>query len=184
MAAGSRGSGVRGRGCGGAERPLCPQDPLSALERDLALQLQIAKAAHRLCREENISKQLRRRRKTAALKEEKKLKELENTLSQCRLLAGHRPLPASGSGGAQGEAGGASVKGGSGTDSFVWSPMHRPCCVHPAVLPLGAPQPLSPLAACWHPVPRGHAPLSAPQSPTPNAPRYAFPHGCTPKPRP
>ncbi|XP_068516075.1 innate immunity activator protein isoform X3 [Anas acuta] len=76
-------------------------DPLSALERDLALQLQIAKAAHRLCREENISKQLRRRRKTAALKEEKKLKELENTLSQCRLLAGHRPLPASGSGGAQ-----------------------------------------------------------------------------------
>lgn len=76
-------------------------DPLSALERDLALQLQIAKAAHRLCREENISKQLRRRRKTAALKEEKKLKELENTLSQCRLLAGRRPLPASGSGGAQ-----------------------------------------------------------------------------------
>ncbi|NXK53890.1 INAVA protein, partial [Chauna torquata] len=76
-------------------------DPLSALERDLALQLQIAKAAHRLCREENISKQLRRRRKTAALKEEKKLKELERTLNQCRLLAGCRPLPPSSTGGAQ-----------------------------------------------------------------------------------
>ncbi|CAM9832603.1 unnamed protein product [Bubo scandiacus] len=37
---------------------LHPQDPLSALERDLALQLQIAKAARRLCREENISKRL------------------------------------------------------------------------------------------------------------------------------
>ncbi|PKK23029.1 uncharacterized protein C1orf106 [Columba livia] len=42
--------------------PLQPQDPLSALERDLALQLQIAKAARRLCREENISKGLRKRR--------------------------------------------------------------------------------------------------------------------------
>ncbi|XP_064354129.1 innate immunity activator protein-like [Dromaius novaehollandiae] len=66
-------------------------DPLSTLERDLALQLQIAKAAHRLSREENISKQLRKRRKTAALKEERKLKELENTLNECRLLAGRRP---------------------------------------------------------------------------------------------
>ncbi|NXW66351.1 INAVA protein, partial [Eurystomus gularis] len=75
--------------------PLHPQDPLSALERDLALQLQIAKAARRLCREENISKRLRKRRQTAALLEEQKLKDLENILNQRRLLAGRRPLSAS-----------------------------------------------------------------------------------------
>ncbi|NXX23759.1 INAVA protein, partial [Podargus strigoides] len=69
-------------------------DPLSALERDLALQLQIAKAARRLCREENISKRLRKRRLTAALLEEQKLKDLENILNQRRLLAGRRPLSA------------------------------------------------------------------------------------------
>uniref|UniRef100_A0A8C3LGJ1 Innate immunity activator n=1 Tax=Chrysolophus pictus TaxID=9089 RepID=A0A8C3LGJ1_CHRPC len=74
-------------------------DPLGALERDLALQMQIARAAHRLCREENISKQLRRRRKTAALKEEQKLKALEDTL-----LAERRALSAGGTGGAQEEA--------------------------------------------------------------------------------
>ncbi|NXJ05966.1 INAVA protein, partial [Odontophorus gujanensis] len=71
-------------------------DPLGALERDLALQMQIARAAHRLCREENISKQLRRRRKTAALKEEQKLKALEDTL-----LAERRALSAGSTGGAQ-----------------------------------------------------------------------------------
>ncbi|KAM6192006.1 innate immunity activator protein [Sarcoramphus papa] len=71
-------------------------DPLSALERDLALQLQIAKAARRLCREENISKRLRKRRQTAALLEEQKLKDLENILNQRRLLAGRRPLPTGG----------------------------------------------------------------------------------------
>ncbi|NXS53841.1 INAVA protein, partial [Brachypteracias leptosomus] len=69
-------------------------DPLSALERDLALQLQIAKAARRLCREENISKRLRKRRQTAAVLEEQKLKDLENILNQRRLLAGRRPLSA------------------------------------------------------------------------------------------
>ncbi|XP_068275551.1 LOW QUALITY PROTEIN: innate immunity activator protein [Nyctibius grandis] len=75
-------------------------DPLSALERDLALQLQIAKAARRLCREENISKRLRKRRQTAARLEEQKLKDLENVLNQRRLLAGRRPLPAAGGSGA------------------------------------------------------------------------------------
>ncbi|NWQ87833.1 INAVA protein, partial [Burhinus bistriatus] len=75
-------------------------DPLSALERDLALQLQIAKAARRLCREENISKRLRKRRQTAALLEEQKLKDLENILNQRRLLAGRRPLSATGGTGA------------------------------------------------------------------------------------
>ncbi|NXI34709.1 INAVA protein, partial [Galbula dea] len=77
-------------------------DPLSALERDLALQLQIAKAARRLCREENISKRLRKRRQTAALLEEQKLKDLENVLNQQRLLAGRWLLSTgTGTGGAE-----------------------------------------------------------------------------------
>ncbi|KAM6454478.1 innate immunity activator protein isoform 3-T3 [Liasis olivaceus] len=60
-------------------------DPLSTLERDLALQLQIAEAARCLSREENLAKQVRKRRKSAVLKEEKKLKELEQALSEYRL---------------------------------------------------------------------------------------------------
>lgn len=84
--------------------PLRPQDPLSALERDLALQLQIAKAARRLCREENISKGLRKRRLMAAHREEQKLKDLENVLNRQRLLAGRRPLSAgAGTGATEGE---------------------------------------------------------------------------------
>ncbi|CAM4665527.1 unnamed protein product [Lepidochelys olivacea] len=68
-------------------------DPLSTLERDLALQLQIAAATHRLYREENISKHIKKRRKNMVLKEEKKLKELENALNECRLRATQEPRP-------------------------------------------------------------------------------------------
>lgn len=63
------------------------QDPLSTLERDLALQLQIAEAARCLSKEENLAKQVRKRRKSAVLKEEKKLKELEQALSDYRLAS-------------------------------------------------------------------------------------------------
>ncbi|XP_061298791.1 innate immunity activator protein isoform X1 [Pezoporus flaviventris] len=62
-------------------------DPLSALERDLALQLQIARAARRLCREENIGRRLRRRRQSAAVLEEQKLRDLQSVLNQRRLLS-------------------------------------------------------------------------------------------------
>lgn len=60
------------------------EDPLSSLERQLALQLQITEAAHRLCAEENLSRQVRRQRKHAALQEEKKLRELERCLGDRR----------------------------------------------------------------------------------------------------
>ncbi|XP_005059352.1 PREDICTED: uncharacterized protein C1orf106 homolog isoform X4 [Ficedula albicollis] len=60
------------------------------LERERALQLQIAEASRRLCREENIGRQVRKRRQTAALREEQKLRDLEQVLSQRRLLAGQR----------------------------------------------------------------------------------------------
>lgn len=72
------------------EDPLGPhsqplsQDPLSSLERQLALQLQITEAARRLCAEENISRQARRQRKHAALQEEKKLRDLQRCLGDQR----------------------------------------------------------------------------------------------------
>ncbi|NXI27095.1 INAVA protein, partial [Sterrhoptilus dennistouni] len=60
------------------------------LERERALQLQIAEASRRLCHEENIGRQVRKRRQTAALREEQKLRDLEQVLSQRRLLAGQQ----------------------------------------------------------------------------------------------
>ncbi|XP_064255429.1 innate immunity activator protein [Passer domesticus] len=60
------------------------------LERERALQLQIAEASRRLCHEENIGRQVRKRRQTAALREEQKLRDLEQVLSQRRLQAGQR----------------------------------------------------------------------------------------------
>ncbi|XP_020660976.3 innate immunity activator protein isoform X1 [Pogona vitticeps] len=65
------------------------EDPLSTLERDLALQLQIAEASRCLLREENLTKQVRKCRKSAVLKEEKKLKELEQALVEYQLAAKH-----------------------------------------------------------------------------------------------
>ncbi|XP_039421351.1 innate immunity activator protein isoform X4 [Corvus cornix cornix] len=60
------------------------------LERERALQLQIAEASRRLCHEENIGRRVRKRRQTAALREEQKLRDLEQVLIQRRLLAGQR----------------------------------------------------------------------------------------------
>lgn len=71
-----------------------PQDPLSGLERELALQLQIAEAARRLCREGNLSRQARRQRKHAMLQEEKKLRELERCLGEQRRTSGPPPAAA------------------------------------------------------------------------------------------
>nr|XP_033774697.1 innate immunity activator protein isoform X2 [Geotrypetes seraphini] len=71
-------------------------DPLRSLERDLALQLQIVEAAHRLYREENLTKQIRKHRKTALIKEEKKLKELENSINDQQKMVGQRPLQSTG----------------------------------------------------------------------------------------
>lgn len=67
------------------------QDPLSSLERELALQLQIAEAARRLCQEGNLGRQVRRQRKHAVQQEEKKLRELQRCLGERR---GSMPPPA------------------------------------------------------------------------------------------
>ncbi|KAM5301630.1 innate immunity activator protein isoform 2-T2 [Glossophaga mutica] len=79
------------------ERALHREDPLSGLERELALQLQIAEAARRLSREEKLSRQARRQRKRALLQEEERLRALERCLGEQRrhrasLPAGAPPL--------------------------------------------------------------------------------------------
>ncbi|XP_028924333.1 innate immunity activator protein [Ornithorhynchus anatinus] len=70
------------------------EDPLSSLEGALVLQQQITEAARHLYHEENLSKQVRRRRKHAVLQEEKKLQELQRCLSERRPSSGGGPLPA------------------------------------------------------------------------------------------
>lgn len=154
-----------------------PQDPLGALERDLALQMQIARAAHRLCREENISKQLRRRRKTAALKEEQKLKALEDTL-----LAERRALSAGGTGGAQGEngrlpSGGEGMCVAAGPQCCATCP---PNCssvwLHPGLPPQGAQSFIPGGCTPAHSLPTGNVPRCA--SPA-SEPQNSISGGCT-----
>ncbi|XP_053461596.1 innate immunity activator protein isoform X1 [Nycticebus coucang] len=70
------------------------EDPLSSLERQLALQLQITEAARRLCLEDNLGRQARRQRKHAVLQEEKKLRELQRCLGERRRSS--EPSPATG----------------------------------------------------------------------------------------
>ncbi|XP_027831809.1 innate immunity activator protein isoform X8 [Ovis aries] len=67
------------------------EDPLSGLERQLALQLQIAEAARRLCREGNLGRQVRRQRQHAVRLEEEKLRQLQRCLGERR--AGGVPHP-------------------------------------------------------------------------------------------
>ncbi|XP_066235950.1 innate immunity activator protein isoform X1 [Saccopteryx leptura] len=76
------------------EEALHREDPLSSLEQELALQLQIAEAARRLSREEKLSRQARRQRKHAALREEEKLRELERSLGEQRRSRGSPPATA------------------------------------------------------------------------------------------
>ncbi|XP_014806818.1 PREDICTED: proline-rich protein 36-like [Calidris pugnax] len=161
------------RGPGAAEPAAAAsaQDPLSALERDLALQLQIARAAQRLCREENISKRLRKRRQTAALLEEQKLKDLENVLNQRRLLAGRRPL---------------SVPAGTGAVEGM-HPKLRPGDRTPMIAPQNPiPTECTPVIAPQNLIPGDYTPMIAPQNLTPGdcnpmlVPPHFTPADCTP----
>ncbi|XP_043932600.1 innate immunity activator protein [Protopterus annectens] len=65
---------------------------ISSLERDFALQCQITEAARRLAHEPHLSKHIKKQRKNAVVKEEKKLRDLEHTLNDHRVKAGHKPL--------------------------------------------------------------------------------------------
>ncbi|XP_059925092.1 uncharacterized protein LOC132470459 isoform X9 [Gadus macrocephalus] len=69
--------------------------PLSLVDSELALQLKIYEAARRLCREEHQSKAVRRSRLQQSKREEKRVKELQETAFRLRLQHGRSsPLPA------------------------------------------------------------------------------------------
>uniref|UniRef100_A0A8C0QJA5 Cytohesin Ubiquitin Protein Inducing domain-containing protein n=1 Tax=Canis lupus familiaris TaxID=9615 RepID=A0A8C0QJA5_CANLF len=73
------------------ERALRGEDPLGGLERELAVQRQIAAAARRLCGEDHLSRQARRQRKHAVQREEEKLRALQRCLRERRRSAGAAP---------------------------------------------------------------------------------------------
>ncbi|XP_053769273.1 innate immunity activator protein isoform X2 [Desmodus rotundus] len=76
------------------EQALHREDPLSSLEWELALQLQIAEASRRLSREEKLSRQARRQRKRALLQEEERLRALEHCLGEQRRHRASLPVAA------------------------------------------------------------------------------------------
>ncbi|XP_051891014.1 innate immunity activator protein-like isoform X2 [Pristis pectinata] len=63
---------------------------LDCLERDFALQLQFVEAAKRLSQEGNLSRHIRKQRKHAYKKEQKKLNEIKNTINELKAITGGR----------------------------------------------------------------------------------------------
>ncbi|XP_053428725.1 FERM domain-containing protein 4A isoform X3 [Nycticebus coucang] len=64
---------------------------LERLEREFAIQSQITEAARRLASDPNVSKKLKKQRKTSYLNALKKLQEIENAINENRIKSGKRP---------------------------------------------------------------------------------------------
>lgn len=75
------------------EQALHREDPLGGLERELAVQQQIAEAARRLSAEQSGGRLARRQRKQAALLEERKVRELQRRLGEKRRNSAPPPAP-------------------------------------------------------------------------------------------
>ncbi|KAM9170319.1 FERM domain-containing protein 4A isoform 4-T4 [Pangshura tecta] len=64
---------------------------LERLEREFAIQSQITEAARRLASDPNVSKKLKKQRKTSYLNALKKLQEIENAINEYRIRSGKKP---------------------------------------------------------------------------------------------
>ncbi|XP_043943876.1 FERM domain-containing protein 4A isoform X1 [Protopterus annectens] len=64
---------------------------LERLEREFAIQSQITEAARRLASDPNVSKKLKKQRKTSYLNSLKKLQEIENSINEHRIKSGKKP---------------------------------------------------------------------------------------------
>nr|XP_028601503.1 FERM domain-containing protein 4A isoform X8 [Podarcis muralis] len=64
---------------------------LERLEREFAIQSQITEAARRLASDPNVSKKLKKQRKTSYLNALKKLQEIENAINEYRIKSGKKP---------------------------------------------------------------------------------------------
>lgn len=72
--------------------PSLPQEAeLERLEREFAIQSQITEAARRLASDPNVSKKLKKQRKTSYLNALKKLQEIENAINENRIKSGKKP---------------------------------------------------------------------------------------------
>lgn len=78
---------------GGSQNPFAsPQEAeLERLEREFAIQSQITEAARRLASDPNVSKKLKKQRKTSYLNALKKLQEIENAINEYRIKSGKKP---------------------------------------------------------------------------------------------
>lgn len=64
---------------------------MERLEREFAIQSQITEAARRLASDPNVSKKLKKQRKTSYLNALKKLQEIENAINENRIKSGKKP---------------------------------------------------------------------------------------------
>ncbi|EPY89201.1 hypothetical protein CB1_000128016 [Camelus ferus] len=64
---------------------------LERLEREFAIQSQITEAARRLASDPNVSKKLKKQRKTSYLNALKKLQEIESAINENRIKSGKKP---------------------------------------------------------------------------------------------
>ncbi|XP_049633715.1 FERM domain-containing protein 4A isoform X3 [Suncus etruscus] len=64
---------------------------LERLEREFAIQSQITEAARRLASDPNVSKKLKKQRKTSYLNALQKLQDIENAINENRIRAGKKP---------------------------------------------------------------------------------------------
>lgn len=72
--------------------PSLPQEAeLERLEREFAIQSQITEAARRLASDPNVSKKLKKQRKTSYLNALKKLQEIESAINENRVKSGKKP---------------------------------------------------------------------------------------------
>lgn len=78
---------------GGNQNPLAfhQEAELERLEREFAIQSQITEAARRLASDPNVSKKLKKQRKTSYLNALKKLQEIENAINEYRIKSGKKP---------------------------------------------------------------------------------------------
>lgn len=70
---------------------LSQEAELERLEREFAIQSQITEAARRLASDPNVSKKLKKQRKTSYLNALKKLQEIENAINENRIKSGKKP---------------------------------------------------------------------------------------------
>lgn len=88
---GRLGKGSPGRAPAPEPAPPPQEAELERLEREFAIQSQITEAARRLASDPNVSKKLKKQRKTSYLNALRRLQEVENAINESRVRSGKKP---------------------------------------------------------------------------------------------